>query len=205
MRAAAGEAQRAAEFETLARRELALVSDRLTATSDAARPAQDAQAGDAARVGRHGRLAPRPPGSPTHLAPRALRPTRYAVDERALTFVYHGCLIRLLGDRRQPRQVVTAVCYPEHAAGQQLVVFGEALAVSLAYYFRLLRGWARWGAYLVPAPPARNARAAAFQTNLIVNRMRDDMSFVIGRMPSAGRDRCNPLAGVVSSMLEAER
>ncbi len=74
--------------------------------------------------------------------------------------------------------MVIAVCYPEHAAGLfELGVFGETLTVTLAYYLRLLRGWAL-GGYL---------------------------SVVITRMLSASHDRCNPLAGIVSSMLEADR
>lgn len=69
MHAAAGEAQRAAELETVARRELALVSDRLTASAYAARPPADGQTADAARVARQGQLAPRPPGSPLPSVP----------------------------------------------------------------------------------------------------------------------------------------
>ena len=64
MHAAAGQAQRAAELESLARRELALVGDRLGATGDAARPATDAQTADAARIARQGQLPARRSGSP---------------------------------------------------------------------------------------------------------------------------------------------
>jgi len=75
MHAAAGEAQRAAELESVARSELALVSDRLTASTDAGRPEADAQAIDAARVARQGQLAPTTPPSPaTTSLPDRFRP-----------------------------------------------------------------------------------------------------------------------------------
>jgi len=69
MHAAAGEAQRAAELESVARSELALVSDRLTARTDAGRPEADAQATAAARVARQGQLPPNAPPSPTSPSP----------------------------------------------------------------------------------------------------------------------------------------
>jgi len=69
MHVAAGEAQRAAELESIARRELALVSDRLTARTDAGRPEADEQATDAARVARQGQRAPNAPLSPTSPSP----------------------------------------------------------------------------------------------------------------------------------------
>lgn len=75
MHAAAGEAQRAAELESVARSELALVSDRLTASTDAGRPEADAQAIDAARVARQGQLAPNAPRpSPATSPPDRFRP-----------------------------------------------------------------------------------------------------------------------------------
>jgi len=75
MHAAAGEAHRAAELESVARSELALVSDRLTARTDAGRPEADAQAIDAARVARQGQLAPTAPRpSPTTSPPDRFRP-----------------------------------------------------------------------------------------------------------------------------------
>jgi len=69
MHAAAGEAHRAAELQSVARSELALVSDRLTARTDAGRPEADAQAIDAARVARQGQLAANAALSPTSASP----------------------------------------------------------------------------------------------------------------------------------------
>lgn len=70
MHAAAGQAQRAAELQTLTRRELALVGESLTATGNAGRAAPDAEAAAAARAARQGQLPARPSASPL---PSALR------------------------------------------------------------------------------------------------------------------------------------
>jgi len=74
--AAADQAQRAAELETLTRRELALVGQILTATGNAGRAAPDAEAAAAARA------ASRPAASPGRWV-RLLRQPRIAESSRA--------------------------------------------------------------------------------------------------------------------------
>jgi predicted dienelactone hydrolase len=133
------------------------------------------------------------------LQARARRSPPYAVGERVLTFVDRSRVIRLPGRRPQPRRLVTVVRYPEHAAGQfPLVVFGHGFAVTPAYYFRLLRAWAKAG-YVVAAPvfPLGNAHALGGPDEAdIVNQPRD-MSFVITRLLAASADRRSPLAGLI--------
>ncbi len=123
----------------------------------------------------------------------------YAVGERVMTFVDHSRVIRLPGRRPQPRRIVTVVRYPVGSPGPfGLVVFGHGFAVTPAYYFRLLRSWARAG-YVVAAPvfPLGNAHAPGGPDEAdIVNQPRD-MSFVITRLLHASAASRGPLAGLI--------
>ncbi len=78
----------------------------------------------------------------------------------------------------------TVIRYPTRATGPlPLIVFGHGFAVTPAYYFRLLRAWARAG-YVVAAPvfPLENANAPGGPNESdLVNQPRD-MSFVITSM-----------------------
>jgi dienelactone hydrolase len=123
----------------------------------------------------------------------------YPVGERVMTFIDHSRLVRIPGRPPQPRTLVTVIRYPEHAPGPfPLIVFGHGFAVTPAYYFRLLRSWARAG-YVVAAPvfPLGNAHAPGGPNEAdIVNQPRD-MSFVITRLVAASADSRSPLAGLI--------
>jgi dienelactone hydrolase len=126
-------------------------------------------------------------------------PSHYGIAERVMTFVDHSRVIRIPGRRPQARRIVTVVRYPVGAPGPfGLVVFGHGFAVTPAYYFRLLRSWARAG-YVVAAPvfPLGNAHAPGGPDEAdIVNQPRD-MSFVITRLLNASAASRGPLAGLI--------
>jgi predicted dienelactone hydrolase len=125
---------------------------------------------------------------------------RDAVVQRTMTFVDHSRLIRFPGQRAEARRLVTVVRYPAHAQGPlPLVVFGHGFAVTPAYYFRLLRAWARAG-YVVAAPvfPLENRHAPRGPNESDLVHQPRDMSFVITSMLRASAAHRGPLSGLIS-------
>ena len=129
----------------------------------------------------------------------------YAVGERVITLVDPSRTVRIPGEGRQPRTLVTVVRYPtagpasrvdvrnvppDRLAGRfPLVVFGHGFAVTPAIYAALLRAWAAAG-YVVAAPvfPLENANAPGGPEESDLLNQPADMTFVITRLLAANTD-----------------
>jgi dienelactone hydrolase len=150
-----------------------------------------------------GSRAPSSAGAP---APGALAGDGpYAVGERVITLVDSSRTVRLPGEGRRPRTLVTVVRYPttgppsqvdvrnappDRAAGRfPLVVFGHGFAVTPATYTALLRAWATAG-FVVAAPvfPLENANAPGGPDESDLFNQPADMTFVITRLLAANTD-----------------
>jgi dienelactone hydrolase len=118
-----------------------------------------------------------------------------------MTFTDATRTVRIPGEGRVPRRLVTVIRYPaERSAGPfPLVIFGHGFAVTPGIYSRLLTAWAQAG-YVVAAPvfPLENEAAPGGPNeNDLVNQPRD-MSFEITRLLAADAAHAGPLAGLIA-------